>query len=324
MPVAPVTRYRRVHLAGWQCATVAGDAATSWTACRDGHSALRRVTGIGWCGLIGDSLVDLAWRAAAQPWARIADHLGVPAVACAASKGDQHALSAALAGDLAAFHRAGAEAPTMALARRLGIRHLLPVPVAAACSTGIYALLAAADLVERRTTNHALVGASDACLTPLVVAGFAAMGVLCGDHPPGQGHGFAPSEGAGFAALADAGPWRLIAGVRLGDASHETLFRDPRTLESCLAALWQEIPEPQLVVVHGTGTVAGDAYEEQGLAAGPWRSAPRLHCKPVIGHCLGASGITELALALEAPVERLWKISLGFGGHLAAVALVRA
>jgi 3-oxoacyl-(acyl-carrier-protein) synthase len=49
-----------------------------------------------------------------------------------------------------------------------------------------------------------------------------------------------------------------------------------------------------------------------------------MNMKPVIGHCLGASGAVELAVALEAPVKRLWKVSLGFGGHLAAVAVARA
>lgn len=268
-------------------------------------------------------MIDLAWQAAAAPWASISGHGGVPGLACAASKGDQYALSAALAGDHAAFHRAGAEYPTMALARRLGIRLLLPVPAVAACSTGLYSLLAAADLVEAGLTSHALVGASDVCLTPLVVAGFTALGVLCGEQLPGSGHGFAPAEGAGFVALAEAGPWGLRAGVRLGDARHETRFLDPLTLASALTALWQVMPDPDLIVVHGTGTTVGEAYEERGLAAGPWSRAPRLHCKPIIGHCLGASGSAELALALEAPVERLWKISLGFGGHLAAVALSR-
>jgi hypothetical protein len=329
MAPAPASRYDRVHLAAWQCATAAGDAAASWAACRDGRSALRLRPGIGWCGAIagqpgGIGLVDLAERAARGPWSAIAGRPGAPAFACAASKGDQQAMDAALAGDLPAFHRADAAAPTMALARRLGLRLLVPVPAVAACSTGLYALLAAADLVESGRVGHGLAGASDACLTPLVLAGFAAMGVLCGDHPPGTGRGFAPAEGAGFAALADAGPWRLVAGVRTGDARHETRFLDPQTLEASLAALWSALPDPDLLIVHGTGTGAGDAYEQAGLAAGPWRSVPRLHCKPMIGHCLGASGIVELALGLEAPVQRLWKLSLGFGGHLAAVAVVRS
>lgn len=325
---APVRRYARVAVAAWQCRTAAGDAAASWTACRDGQSHLRRIPGIGWCGSIhaqpGIALDDLALQAAHEPWTAIAHLPDPPAFACAASKGDPQTMQRAWTGDPAALIQAGADRPTMTLARRLGIRHLLPVPAVAACSTGLYALLAAADLLDDQRCQRALIGASDACLTPLIVAGFTALGVLCGDEPPGAGRGFAPAEGAGFTALAATGPWRLVAGVRLGDAGHETQFTDPRTLHTALEALWSVLPHPDLIVVHGTGTAVGDPYEEHGLASGPWRDAPRLACKPFIGHCLGASGSVELALALEAPVRRLWKLSLGFGGHLAAVALERA
>jgi 3-oxoacyl-(acyl-carrier-protein) synthase len=112
--------------------------------------------------------------------------------------------------------------------------------------------------------------------------------------------------------------------VRLGDASHPTRFADGDTLRRCLLALWDILPEPELIVTHGTGTASGDAYEHAALNDGPWRACARLTCKPVLGHCLGASGTVELALALEAPVARLWKLSLGFGGHLAALAVERS
>ncbi len=125
-------------------------------------------------------------------------------------------------------------------------------------------------------------------------------------------------------ALAHDGPWRLIASVRLGDARHETEFRDPATLKQALDALWLAAPKPDLIITHGTGTARGDVYERAGLDAGPWRDVPRLNCKPVIGHCLGASAAVEMALGLEAPVQRLWKLGLGFGGHLAAVAVERS
>ena len=112
--------------------------------------------------------------------------------------------------------------------------------------------------------------------------------------------------------------------MRLGDAGHETHFTDPRTLTYALDALWAAVPHPDLIITHGTGTAAGDAYEARGLDAGPWRQCERVSMKPIIGHCLGASGAVELASACHAPVQRLWKLSLGFGGHLAAVALVRS
>lgn len=287
----------------------------------------------GWIGRAapGADLLGLAAAAARRPWAALAGLDGPLALSLSASKGDVEALERALAGEAGAFLDAIPGQLGPRLAARLGIGPHLPLPVAAACSTGLYGLLAAADLVERGTCVRALAGAADRSLTPLLLAGFASLGVLCGDRAPqafAAPTGFAPAEGAGMVALARNAPpgaagWRLVAGVRLGDAGHETHFADPLTLATALAALWAELPHPELVITHGTGTGTGDAYERRALDAGPWAAAPRLSCKPLIGHCLGASGIVELALGLEAPVLRLWKISLGFGGHLAAVALER-
>lgn len=327
---APVSRYRRVRIPAWDCVTAAGAADVAWAACRDRRHALRLVDGVGWCGTVGAApgadIHALALAAAGRPWRALEGLAGEPALAACASKGDPSALEAALRGDAAALVRAGAERPTAVLARSLGLRRYLPVPVAAACSTGLYGVLGCADLVEAGIAPAALAGAGDASLTPLLIAGFAALGVLCGAAMPAAfatPTGFAPAEGAGFVALGAAGVWRLAAGVRLADARHETQFLDPATLRAALAALWDAAPPPDLIVVHGTGTAAGDAYEAAGLDRGPWAERPRLACKPVIGHCLGASGAVELALALEAPVGCIWKLSLGFGGHLAAVACLR-
>ena len=326
---APVSRYHRVRIPAWDCVSAAGSAAATWEACRDGRTTLRHIDGIGWCGTIADApgaQVDaLALRAAQVPW-RALPTSDALALAVCASKGDPAALAAALAGDAGCLLRAGAEQPTAVLARAFGVRSYLPTPIAAACSTGLYGVLACADLVESGVARSALAGASDASLTPLLIAGFAALGVLCGDRPPAAfatPTGFAPAEGAGVVALGPQGAWRLTAGVRVADARHETQFSDPATLHAALTALWEVGPRPDLLVVHGTGTAAGDRYESAGLDGGPWRDRRRLACKPIIGHCLGASGSVELAAALEAPVGCIWKLSLGFGGHLAAVACVR-
>lgn len=266
--------------------------------------------------------------AVAEPaWQAIAEVSGPLALGLSASKGDPWALSQALAGRSEALIRAGAEAPNAAVARRLRTGTYVPCAVAAACSTGLYALLAAADLIEHGLADRALTGAVDGDLPPWLAAGFTALGVLCGPHPPqafGRPTGFAPAAGAGVLGLAHTGAWRLQAGVRLGDAGHETHFVNPGTLEHALSALWSAAPDPDLIITHGTGTAAGDAYELAGLDSGPWRTCARVAMKPLIGHCLGASGAVELAIACAAPVQRLWKLSLGFGGHLAAVALERA
>lgn len=273
-----------------------------------------------------DRLLRLAAATATHPWAAIRNLPGPLALGVSTSKGDPTALDRALAGDHRQLITAlpGQLTPQVAGVLECGIYQ--PMPVAAACSTGLYALLACADRIEDGLCERALAGAADLSLTPLLIAGFRALGVLCGDERPqafGTPTGFAPAEGAGLMALAHDGPWRLIASVRLGDARHETEFRDPATLRTALEGLWHAAPRPDLIITHGTGTARGDAYERGGLDEGPWRSVPRLHCKPVIGHCLGASAAVELALGLEAPVNRLWKLGLGFGGHLAAVAVER-
>jgi hypothetical protein len=121
------------------------------------------------------------------------------------------------------------------------------------------------------------------------------------------------------------GPWRLVAGVRLADATHPTDLGDPAVLGAALAGLWAACPRPDLIVVHGAGTRAGDRYEAAALEQGPWSGCRRLAMKPVIGHTLGASGLVELGAALAAPagVDRIWKLAMGFGGHVAGTAVVR-
>jgi hypothetical protein len=324
------TRYRHVALRSWACLSAAGGAEAAWAAVATGRSALVRDERGHWRGRLpahhGDP-VGVLHTAASAVWPTVASLPGALALGLSASKGDPWALSQALAGTPSAWLQAGAEAPNARIARQLGTGPYLPCAVAAACSTGLYALLAAADLIERGQAGRALAGAVDGDLPPWLAAGFAALGVLCAGEPPqafAQPTGFAPAAGAGVLGLGADGPWRLVAGIRLGDAGHETHFVDPKTLEYALRALAEAAPGPELIITHGTGTAAGDAYELAGLAAGPWRSAERIAMKPLIGHCLGASGAVELAIACAAPVRRLWKLSLGFGGHLAAVALERA
>ena len=325
-------RYERVALVAWDCLLGAGDARAAWLACVAGQTQLTLDEQHGWlgraCAPRDDALIHLARTAALRPWQSIADHPGPLALAASTSKGDVLALERLLRGEASSFIAALPGQLTPQLATTLQTGPYLGCPVAAACSTGLYALLAAADLIEAGTCTRALAGAADAALTPLLLAGFAALGVSCGHQRPRafteHSTGFAPAEGAGFIALAGAGPWRLVGGVRLGDAGHETTFRDPATLATALNGLWELLPAPDLIITHGTGTNQGDAYERSGLDHGPWANAPRLHCKPSIGHCLGASGTAELAIGLESSARRLWKISLGFGGHLAAVAVERS
>jgi hypothetical protein len=329
------TRYRHCGIAAWDCRLADRDAAGAWAAVSRGERLLTTRADGTWHGPLQLGVPPAATlhaalaAAAAKPYAAIRDRTGLPAWGLSTSKGDPWAFLAATAGAPAATVTAGPGHLGARLARELGVGTYVPCATAAACSTGLYALLACADRIEDDTCTHGLAGAADGELPPWLEAGFARLGVLCGDRPPsaldGRGTGFAPAGGAGVVAVVPGpAPWRLVAGVRLGDAGHETHFVDPRTLETALADLWEILPNPDLIITHATGTATGDRYESQGLNAGPWRDCRRLVLKPLIGHTLGASGIVELAIGLEAPVRSLWKLSLGFGGHLAAVAVVRS
>lgn len=315
--------YHRVAITAWHALSPAGDAAATWAAVgRQRHLVCDAEWGWqGRCGGDQDGLGEHVARALAD---RLPD--GRLAIGMGASKGTLAWLpdrsGATLIGALPG-------ALTARVARAIGRGPYLPCPAIAACSTGLACLLAGADAIERDLADTALVGAAEASLTPLVLAGFRNAGVLCGDRVPqafAVPTGFAPAEGAAaFVLRRSDAPWRLVAGVRLGDAGHETQFTDPATLHTALQALWDALPRPDLIACHATGTAAGDAYELAGLDNGPWRDTPRWLAKPWLGHALGASGAIELAACLEAPptCRRLWKLSLGFGGHLAAVAIER-
>lgn len=315
--------YTRVWVAAWAAISPAGDAAATWRAVEGRHRHLHRDPAWGWTGPVaGDQ--DALGLQVARSVAGALPRTGRIAVGLGTSKGDIARLTT---GGAEAFPALAPGALSARVARALGLGQHLPCATAAACSTGLACLLAGADAIERGQADAALTGAAESSLTPLVLAGFRNAGVLCGAAEPqafAQPTGFAPAAGAGaFALTAAPAGWRLVAGVRLGDAGHETQFTDPRTLATALQALWDLLPRPDLIACHATGTAAGDAYEMAGLASGPWRDTPRWCAKPWIGHALGASGALELAACLDGGACRLWKLSLGFGGHLVAVGLER-
>lgn len=321
--------YERVWIADWDARSAAGDAVATWDLIARGASAIAHDPDFGPVARAlprevpeAQRLERLALAACERPAAGCTQ---APLLALAASKGDLGRLLQRFAPeDLLPFLPGGLNAVVARHHGWRGYRECCPV---AACSTGLYALLAAADALEHGDSASALCGAADASLQALPLAGFRRMGVLTRGTPralDGSGTGFAPGEGAAaFRLSREGGPWRLVAGIRLGDASHPTSCEDPAVLARCLQVLWHHCPQPDAIVTHATGTRVGDRYELAGLEAGPWRQAERIVAKPAIGHCLGASSAVELAAALEAPARRLWKLGLGFGGHVAAIALER-
>ena len=83
--------------------------------------------------------------------------------------------------------------------------------VVSACATGAHAIGEAAELIRRGAADAMIAGSTEACINPLVLAGFTAMRGLADDDDPGRAcrpfdatrSGFVIAEGAGAVVLED-------------------------------------------------------------------------------------------------------------------------
>ncbi len=177
----------------------------------------------------------------------------------------------------------------------------------------------------------------------------------------GEGGAVLVLERAEHAIARGVQPYAQIAGGALGsDAHHETgLNPDPRLLAGLITrALERSNVNPDEldhVNVHGTATRDNDPLECGALRLALGSRFDRIRAsanKSQIGHLLGAAGSAELAIAClsirdgfvpptlnlrdpdpacvlphtptgeSRPIRSALKLSLGFGGHLAAAVLV--
>jgi len=200
------------------------------------------------------------------------------------------------------------------------------VNYAAACATGVHAVIAGLQLIRSGEADVVLAGATDASLVQPVVAAFERMGVLSArlDDPAGACRpfdrtrdGFAIGEGAAVVVLesqerARTRPGRAyvrvvgsawgaeaydLARVSTGPSSIGPLVR--RALDD--AGISPR--EVGYVNAHGTGTPANDPVECAGIREALGEHAmgvPVSSLKPAVGHCLGAAGGVELALTVLA------------------------
>lgn len=179
----------------------------------------------------------------------------------------------------------------------------------------------------------------------------------------GEGGAVLVLERADHARARGARPYAEVAGGALGsDAYHETsLNPDPTGLAGLIRRALDNAgvapDEIDHVNVHGTATRQNDPLECRALRMALGPHADRVSCsanKSQIGHLLGAAGSAELAITClairdgfvpptlnlhdpdpacdldgtplvgrERPIRAALKLSIGFGGHLAAAVLRR-
>lgn len=211
------------------------------------------------------------------------------------------------------------------VAIRLGFEGPNYAPVSA-CATGAHAIGEAARAIERGDVDVMIAGASEAAITDLGVAGFAAMRALStrNDDPAGASRpfdrardGFVLGEGAGILVLeslehAERRGARVRAElVGYGASADAADIAAPdetgRGAERCMRAALADAGLPPEAVdtinAHATSTPAGDPVEAAAIRRVFGAHAARLPVsatKSMTGHLLGAAAAVEAILCVRA------------------------
>jgi beta-ketoacyl-acyl-carrier-protein synthase II len=211
------------------------------------------------------------------------------------------------------------------LAISLGFRGPNYAPVSA-CATGSHAIGEAAELIKRGDADAALAGGAEACLHPLIFAGFSAMrGIVSEEeHPPRASRpfdatraGFVIGEGAAVLVLEEleaaqkrgARVYAEILSYGASNDAHHMAQPDPDSVgvsEMMHRALARAGIEPERVGyinAHGTSTPLGDAAETRAIKDVFGAHAYSLavsSTKSVTGHCFGAAGAIEAMMCVRA------------------------
>lgn len=217
--------------------------------------------------------------------------------------------------------------PAAVVALELGARAALTSPTSA-CASGGESVAAALDLLRRKRADVVVCGGTEAAVTPLLLAGFAAMRALSGrQEQPGAASrpfdkgrdGFVLAEGAAVLVLERASTARArgahvhaeLAGAGLSSDAHHVAAPHPdgagaaRAIAAALSDAGATAEDVVHVNAHATGTPLGDLAESRALrsALGPRAErVPVSATKASTGHLLGAAGALEAVftvLALE-------------------------
>jgi 3-oxoacyl-[acyl-carrier-protein] synthase II len=211
------------------------------------------------------------------------------------------------------------------LAITLGIRGPNYAPVSA-CATGSHAVGEGAELIKRGDADAVLAGGTEACIHPLILAGFCAMRGLAAEeeYPPRASRpfdatraGFVIGEGACTLVLEEleharsrgASVYAEVLAYGTSNDAHHMAQPEPEAIgvsEMMRSALRRAEVVPERVGyinAHGTSTPLGDLAETRAIKRVFGEHAYELavsSTKSVTGHCFGAAGAIEAMMCVLA------------------------
>ena len=191
--------------------------------------------------------------------------------------------------------------------------------VVSACATGSHAVGEAAEMIKRGAADAVLAGGTEACLIPLILAGFTAMrGLAAEDNDPARASrpfdatraGFVMSEGAGALLLEDweqaerrgADIYAEVLGYGASNDAHHLAQPEPEAtgvaamMAAALDSAGVERTSVGYINAHGTSTPLGDLAETRAIKTvfGPHAYDLAVSStKSMMGHTFGAAGAVE-------------------------------
>jgi 3-oxoacyl-[acyl-carrier-protein] synthase II len=195
-----------------------------------------------------------------------------------------------------------------------------------ACATGSHAIGEAAEVIKRGDADAIIAGGVEACVHPLILAGFTSMRGLAAeeDYPPRASRpfdatraGFVIGEGAAAVVVEDwdravargAEIYAEVLGYGASNDAHSLFEPEPEAIgvsAMMRSALERAGVEPERVGyinAHGTSTPLGDLAETKAIKNVFGDHAYRLavsSTKSMMGHTFGAAGAIEAIMCILA------------------------
>jgi beta-ketoacyl-acyl-carrier-protein synthase II len=211
------------------------------------------------------------------------------------------------------------------LAISLGIRGP-NYAVVSACATGSHAVGEAAELIKRGDADAVLAGGTEACIHPLILAGFCAMrGLVAEDEHPERASrpfdatraGFVMGEGACVLVLEEleaarargATVYAEVLGYGASNDAHHMAQPEPEAtgvaemMRAALRRAGVDLERVGYINAHGTSTPLGDAAETKAIKDVFGEHAYELavsSTKSMMGHTFGAAGAVEAMMCVLA------------------------